>query len=827
LVGTLYGISNFVLLDGFAQVETTDAIRNAQRVNDAINGTLDSLNVKVNDWAAWDDAYKFIQDGNEEFRKSNLSENALPNLKIDILLYIDTAGKVIGQLANDEDNHKPAEFPEGLLEHFKPGQPLVTFADLESFNQGIVMLKNGPMRIATRPVVTSEKKGPIKGTLAFGRFLSTVELERLAKLTHLDLKVARLDQDQLPEPFNNANSNISEKNPIHVMRKNDNEISSFAILKDIYGKPGLIIETNMDRSIYQVGQGSMNKLIYAILTVGLLFGLLIFVLLETTVVKRLLNLSESVSNIGSSGEISQRVQESGNDEITKLSHSINGMLQSIETSTKQINEANKTISTMLNTLGQGFIMFNRQGVISSIHSQACDSLLETNPANKILTDVLKLDKGSLDEWIEYLFTEPIAFESLTAIGPQFYKHSAGLQVKLQYHAIRNQDKAVESIVAIATDITAEVNARKEADRQKQMADLILKIVKTRDEFLNFVDETKRIFRELKVMAHTQSQLDIPAIYRAVHTIKGGAGAFSVTSLQNMAHEYESELSVLKESGNIAVESVNTLEEKIIHLEKTFDNFLNEHKEVIGPSIVDGDRRVEIPISKLKTFAQRLPQNISNENIRHDFIRELIAQPIYKSFQHYDGVIGPIADKLEKMINKIQFINGDIPILQDHYNELFSSLVHAFRNAIDHGIEMPDIRDGAGKELEGSIIVTFNLEQQGSANQKWLTISVKDDGGGINASRIREKLREKGYKNWDTEIDHQCIQHVFDSGLSTAQQVTETSGRGVGMDAIANAAKKMGGTAEVFSTLGKGSETLVRVPYLLDVISETQTTLKVA
>ena len=139
------------------------------------------------------------------------------------------------------------------------------------------------------------------------------------------------------------------------------------------------------------------------------------------------------------------------------------------------------------------------------------------------------------------------------------------------------------------------------------------------------------------------------------------------------------------------------------------------------------------------------------------------------------------------------------------------------HSVDHGIETPEERTKIGKSEFGQIIVEF------STDTKSLFINISDDGQGIDPGKIRKKLVEKGF-NSDAESDQKVIQHVFDSQLSTKEQVTELSGRGVGMDAILIAAKKLNGNAKVESTIGKGMTLKIEVPYY-NTIQETL--LKVA
>ena len=182
----------------------------------------------------------------------------------------------------------------------------------------------------------------------------------------------------------------------------------------------------------------------------------------------------------------------------------------------------------------------------------------------------------------------------------------------------------------------------------------------------------------------------------------------------------------------------------------------------------------------------------------------------------------LAQKQDKQLNPVSYVNPDVKVLPEVYSNLFATFVHSFRNAVDHGIEMPDVRTSVGKTPAGTITVSFEHHRQPDVDL--LVIRIDDDGNGINTVKIREKLASKGVEAHQ-ESDAEVIQHIFDSQFSTRDEVTETSGRGVGMDAIKHAAEELGGRVWVESTQGKGTSLVVEVPYITDLLPQRR--LKVA
>ncbi|HRO66710.1 MAG TPA: ATP-binding protein, partial [Pseudobdellovibrionaceae bacterium] len=201
-----------------------------------------------------------------------------------------------------------------------------------------------------------------------------------------------------------------------------------------------------------------------------------------------------------------------------------------------------------------------------------------------------------------------------------------------------------------------------------------------------------------------------------------------------------------------------------------------------------------------------------QSLAESLRRRYLMEPAASFFEPYNDVMARVAEVEGKSVSPIVFKNGSLPLLPEAYSHLFATFVHAFRNAIDHGLEHPSVRAERGKPESGKVEVSFErLEDK-------LRIQVVDDGAGIDPLKIRTRLEGRGFEH-QHESDEQVIQHVFDSSFSTREQVSETSGRGVGMDAIKTAAEALGGTAHVTSKVGQGTCLTVEVPWIEDLKSE--------
>ncbi|WP_269791795.1 chemotaxis protein CheA [Stenotrophomonas sp. Iso1] len=189
------------------------------------------------------------------------------------------------------------------------------------------------------------------------------------------------------------------------------------------------------------------------------------------------------------------------------------------------------------------------------------------------------------------------------------------------------------------------------------------------------------------------------------------------------------------------------------------------------------------------------------------------QPVGKVFSRFPKVARDVARSLQKEVD-LELIGADTELDRNLVEALADPLVHLVRNAIDHGVEMPDLREAQGKSRMGR--VRLSAQQEGD----YVSIEVQDDGAGIDPERLRAKAREKGLIDPEAAArltSEECLHLVFLPGFSTKQQVTDISGRGVGMDVVQSRIRELSGQIQIQSELGRGSRFLIRVPLTLAIL----------
>ncbi|QLI80566.1 chemotaxis protein CheW [Chitinibacter fontanus] len=185
-------------------------------------------------------------------------------------------------------------------------------------------------------------------------------------------------------------------------------------------------------------------------------------------------------------------------------------------------------------------------------------------------------------------------------------------------------------------------------------------------------------------------------------------------------------------------------------------------------------------------------------------------PISFVFNRYPRLVRDLASKLGKQV-ELRMIGENTELDKGFIEKLSDPLTHLVRNSLDHGIEMPDVRLSRNKQAQGTL--TLKAFHQGGN----IVIEVSDDGAGLSRERILSKAKERGMSVSDNMSDNEVWMLIFEAGFSTAAEVTDVSGRGVGMDVVRKNIQAMGGRVEIQSMTGVGSTMSIRLPLTLAIL----------
>lgn len=189
------------------------------------------------------------------------------------------------------------------------------------------------------------------------------------------------------------------------------------------------------------------------------------------------------------------------------------------------------------------------------------------------------------------------------------------------------------------------------------------------------------------------------------------------------------------------------------------------------------------------------------------------QPIKKVFGRFPRVVRDLARNLKKDIN-LELRGEETDLDKNLVEALADPLVHLVRNAVDHGIEMPDVREASGKPKQGQIVL--GAAQEGDH----ILLTISDDGAGMNPEVLRRKAVEKGMMDEEAAsrlTESECFALIFAPGFSMKQEISDISGRGVGMDVVKTSISKLNGVIDIQSEIGKGTTLSIKVPLTLAIM----------
>ena len=358
----LYATSSVLLLRNVHKLEESYVRQDIEHVEQAIETEFASLSTIAQDYAEWDDTYNFVDHPNQDYIQSNFVNTTFAYLHLNLMVLFDNAHRIVFAKGFDPNTGRPTPIPQEALEFFAPasGQssPLTAHDTLQDEHEGIVSIGPELMLLVSRPIVTSDAHGPIRGTLAVGRYLDRTRLETLEESTQLSLKLISI-YEAIPEDFARAlavlkNSSTSsfiqalqrdESGDLRIPKPADRifrrpllsssdtpieHIAGYTLIRDLDGQPAALIRVDSPREIDRQGRASVSYFTLTLAIVGALFSGLMLLIVERLVISPVAILSRDVERVGELADLTMRIEATGKDELAQLANAINNMLAALD-----------------------------------------------------------------------------------------------------------------------------------------------------------------------------------------------------------------------------------------------------------------------------------------------------------------------------------------------------------------------------------------------------------------------------------------------------------------------------------------------------------------
>lgn len=490
--------------------------------------------------------------------------------------------------------------------------------------------------------------------------------------------------------------------------------------------------------------------------------------------------------------------------------------------TSELEKLNVMMHTLLDSLDQGFFIFDHTGKCLPVYSKSCEILLTKKPGGIYFWDAIKADPENsikIEKWIESLFAQSLPFKDLKNLGPDRVFHTYNRSLSLNYYPVQNAQAQLEGVVVVVTDKTELELAEKAAERERAYSKMILNVVRRKKEITRYIFDVQKLIEELNDAIADHYKFQMQKALRCLHTIKGGALTFAIYELAQCCHDAEQLLLEIQKDG-LSKENLSILHSYFNKIRYEFQTFLKGNEILLGNEVIHGKRSVEIPLETISKFLNNLRTEEHLKPEISNFEKNIFYVPIAQFLEGFEETAQALALKLGKKLHPIVIHGGDTIIHREHYSELFTTLIHQLNNIVNHGIESPILRRFHHKEEFGQIVINVQIDDSDTNyGNSSLIIEITDDGQGIDPLKIREKLRSKGVAT-NLLTDQEVLQFIFKGNLSSRDQVTQISGRGIGMEAIMHTVTDLGGTVKIESSPLKGSTLTIRVPYITEQVKLT-------
>ncbi len=329
LLGVLYISTTTVLLEGYQEIETADIQHLVDRGLSALDHRVSDLDLINLGFVIKDDVYSFMQDQDVEHIETILLDAAFLGAKINLMLFVNNDNEILYDKAFDLIEEKEAPIPQGIYEHIYRNKLLTDHQGPDSKVHGILQIPEGLLLITSQPITARQEEAPIEGTLVIGRYLDSSEIEKVREYAGLSLEIVDISEAEEKIDFQSALREISDDNQIAIIRLHKNLIAGYSTINDIYGDPILVLKVDTSRAIFSLGQTSVWFFLISFLIMGVGIGALAMLATDRVIISRLTKLEDEVSSIDPNTLELGQVEAYGDDEISMLATSINGMLDAI------------------------------------------------------------------------------------------------------------------------------------------------------------------------------------------------------------------------------------------------------------------------------------------------------------------------------------------------------------------------------------------------------------------------------------------------------------------------------------------------------------------
>lgn len=447
---------------------------------------------------------------------------------------------------------------------------------------------------------------------------------------------------------------------------------------------------------------------------------------------------------------------------------------------RAVAATNEGLRRVLDNVGQGFLMADAHGVMSEARSAVLYTWFgDPRPGEPLWAWIGRGDER-FAAWLqiawEAVFEGVMPVEVTVDQLPRRLERG-GRVYSLAWRPVGDEPTA---LLVIVSDLTAEVEGHHTEQLLRERTGLLERLRRDPIGLLQFYDECERLLASLDDRA-TDPRL-------ALHTLKGNCSVYGLQSVADQCHRVET--AAIEAGGHASDADLDALRLAWMEIIAPTQDLLREERA-----------RVVVPKADLFALERAVAQMVPHDQLAamlENWRYERTADALQRLAERAEA----LARRLGKPVPRVVLDDHGLRVDPRRWAGVWQAMIHVVRNAIDHGIEAPDVRVAAGKAPVATL--QFATSFQAGA----MVVSVEDDGRGVDWARVAAIAAERGMPHASLQ-DLEAV--LFANGVSTRDEVTEFSGRGVGLGALLQAAQALGGELRVQSTTGCGTTVRVIVP----------------
>ncbi|MEM5343742.1 ATP-binding protein [Paraburkholderia azotifigens] len=571
------------------------------------------------------------------------------------------------------------------------------------------------------------------------------------------------------------------------------------------------LNTGLATTTTAIGSAS-GAAILVLIAIGLL--------LYRQITRPLSHMQVMMSEIASSQDFTRRVPVGRMDEIGHSIVAFNGMIEKIQQSSAQLKQKTADIQAMLQNMQQGILTVVEGAVIHSEYSAYLEAIFETKDiANRSLMDLVFADCDLGSDTVSQVEAAVLACIGEDSINFEFNQHllvneltrkmpdGRDKTLDLSWSAITDESDTVMRLMLCVRDVTELRQLAAEAGEQKRRLEMIGEILAVNEEkFHHFVDSATGFINENERIIRQHTQADGPAVaelFRNMHTIKGNARTYSLQHLTSIVHETEQRYDALRRPESAHEWDQEQLMAELERVKEALQHYatINEvslGRRKAGP-VGSAERYLVVDREHIQESLRLLdaanPADMRDLLTARDSVRRTLrllgTEKVEDALAGVLQSLPSLAAELGKAAPAVRIDDNGYRLRTQAGATLKNVFMHLLRNSVDHGIESIEQRAELGKPEAGVIDIEVGVAEGA------LQITLSDDGRGLALSRIRGIAADRGWLQPDSQVSDEAVAElIFRPGFSTAQNVTEVSGRGVGMDAVRDFIKREGGRIEL-------------------------------